>query len=193
MNLKATLQGIPEAGQVTEPSPALAIARLQQVLWSWANRVRFGAGLGLLLRMKQLKAHRQSAGVTMLELLCVIALITILAGLLLGPVSQALRRARAMKWGYEAPALLESTVSQLRKHFQGKKDFPPVTLASLETGSLLEPSQLRFLKDRRVTFVPFAGADPDEQVVIEVRLGSGFLVEAGQLTATKGEITKPPG
>jgi prepilin-type N-terminal cleavage/methylation domain-containing protein len=185
--------GIPEAGHVTEPSPALAIARVQLLLWSWANRARVGAGLGLFPRMKQLKAHRQSAGVTMLELLCVIALITILAGLLLGPVSQALRRARAMKWGYEAPALLESTVSQLRKHFQGKKDFPPVTLASLETGSLLDPSQLRFLKDRRVTFVPFAGADPDEQVVIEVRLGSGFLVEAGQLTATKGEITKPPG
>jgi hypothetical protein len=62
-----------------------------------------------------------------------------------------------------------------------------------EGGQATEPSQLRFLKDRRVTFIPFVGADPDEQVVIEVRLESGFLVEAGQLTATKGEITKPPG
>jgi prepilin-type N-terminal cleavage/methylation domain-containing protein len=142
--------------------------------------------------MKRSEAHRQSAGVTLLEVLCSIVLITILAALLLGPVSRALRRARAMKWGDQAPVLLESTVSQLKKCFQGKTDFPPVTLAALEVGSLLEPSQLQFLKDRRVTFVPFAGADPDEQVVIKVRLEPGFLVEAGQLTATKGEITKPP-
>jgi hypothetical protein len=62
----------------------------------------------------------------------------------------------------------------------------------LEVGNLLDSSLLRFLKDRRVTFFPFAGADPDEQVVIRVRLEPGFLVEAGHLTATKGEITKLP-
>jgi len=131
--------------------------------------------------MKQFKVHRQSAGFTMLEILCVIALITILAGLLMGPVSRALRRARAMKWGHEAPVLLDSTVSQLKKHFQGKTGFPPVTLTSLETAGLLEPSQLRFLKDRRVTFVPFAGDHPDDQIVIEVRLERGFLRDRGEL------------
>jgi len=127
----------------------------------------------------------------MLELLCVIALITILAGLLLGPVSRALRRARAMQWGQDAPVLLEATVKRLQTHFQGKKDFPPVTLAALAGGNLLEPSQLQFLKDRRVTFLPFAGNDPDEQVVIHVRLERGFLTEAGWLSASKGDITKP--
>jgi len=142
--------------------------------------------------MKRFKAYRPSAGFTLLELLCVIALITILAGLLLGPVSRALRRARAMKWGHEAPVLLDSTVRQLKQHFQGKTGFPPVTLRALETAGLLEPSQCRFLKDRRVTYYPFAGADPDGQVVIEVRLERGFLTEAGELTATKGDITKPP-
>jgi hypothetical protein len=128
----------------------------------------------------------------MLELVCVIGLITILAGLLLGPVSRALRRARAMKWGEDAPLLLEATVQRLRTVFQGRTDFPTVTLESLEVGNLLEASQVRFLKDRRVTFIPFAGVDPDELVVIEVKLERGFLVEAGHLTTTKGEITKPP-
>ena len=142
--------------------------------------------------MKRFTVYRPSAGFTLLELLCVIALITILAGLLLGPVSRALRRARAMKWGNEAPVLLDSTVSQLKKHFQGKTGFPPVTLKALETADLLEPSQLRFLKDRRVTYYPFAGNNPDGQIVIEVRLERGFLVEAGWLTATKGDITKLP-
>jgi prepilin-type N-terminal cleavage/methylation domain-containing protein len=142
--------------------------------------------------MKRFRPRRRSAGFTLLELLCVIALITILAGLLLGPVSRALRRARAMKWGHEAPLLLDSTVSQLKKHFQGKTGFPPVTLRALETAGLLEPSQVRFLKDRRVTYVPFAGDDPDEQIVILARLERGFLTEPGELTATKGDITKPP-
>lgn len=142
--------------------------------------------------MKPTIVRTGSAGVTLIELLCVFALITILAGLLLGPVSRALRNARAMQWGDQAPALLASTVSQLKTHFQGRSNFAPVTLTAVETGRLLDPSQLRFLKDRRVTFIPFAGTDPDDQIVILVRLERGFLVEAGQLTATKGDITNPP-
>jgi prepilin-type N-terminal cleavage/methylation domain-containing protein len=130
-------------------------------------------------------------GFTLLELLCVVAIITILAGLLLGPVSRALQRARAMKWGNEAPALLDDTVSHLRARFQGMRDFPPITLEFLESSALLGPTQLRFLKDRRVKYVPFAGPDPEDLVVIEVRLEPGFLVEPGLLTATKGDITKP--
>ena len=97
-----------------------------------------------------------------------------------------------MKWGDEAPALLTSTVNQLKKHFQGKTVFPPVTLTALENAGLLEPSQLRFLKDQRVTYFPFAGSDPDEQIVILVRLERGFLVDEGELTATKEDIVEPP-
>ena len=57
---------------------------------------------------------------------------------------------------------------------------------------LVGPAQLRFLKDGRVTFVPFAGAGPDELVVILVRLDPGILTDAGLLTETKGAITAPP-
>jgi hypothetical protein len=66
--------------------------------------------------------------------------------------------------------------------------FPIVTLRSLELGSLLDSSLLRFLKDRRVTFFPFAGADSDEQVVIDVRLDRGFLVEAGHLLRRRASL-----
>ncbi len=142
--------------------------------------------------MTPFKGRRWTAGFTLIELLCTIALIMILAGLLLGPVSRALHRARAMKWGNEAPVLLDATVSQLRRHFQGQTGFPPVTLTILENAHLVDPAQLRFLKDRRVTYTAFAGSDPDGLVVILVRLEPGFLTEAGELTATKGDITKPP-
>jgi hypothetical protein len=87
---------------------------------------------------------------------------------------------------------LRTTVRQLRTHFQGKQTFPLVTLQDIETRGLLGPFQLDFLKDRRVTFIPFAGSDPDEQVVISVQLEKGFLTDGGVLTETKGRITKLP-
>jgi prepilin-type N-terminal cleavage/methylation domain-containing protein len=136
--------------------------------------------------------HARPAGVTLLELLCVVAIITVLAGLLLAPVSRILQRARAMKWGNEAPVLLESTLVQLRSRYQGRKNFPQVTLESLVTNGLLTPSLLGFLRDRRVTFRSFTSMHSDDFVVIEVRLPSGFLVESGQLTVTKGDIVRPP-
>ena len=137
------------------------------------------------------RANARTSGVTIIELMCVMGLITILAGILLGPVSRVMRKARAMEWGDQAPRLLNSTVQRLRTQFQGKKDFPVVTLAALEEGGLLDPSHQRFLRDRRVTFYPFAGSDPDAAVVVLVRIESGFLTEAGQLAATKGEIARP--
>jgi hypothetical protein len=133
---------------------------------------------------------RRLAAVTLMELLCVIALIAILAGLLLGPVSRAMHRAWAMQWGQDAPVRFDAVVTRLQRCFQGRTDFPPVTLAALEAGGVLEPSQLRFLRDRRVTFTPFAGSDPDEQVVIRVRVDRGFLTEPDTLTATKGDLTR---
>lgn len=39
---------------------------------------------------------------------------------------------------------------------------------------------------------PFAGGDPDELVVIAVRLDRGFWTEPGLMTETKGTITAPP-
>jgi len=122
----------------------------------------------------------------------VIGLISILAGLLLGPVGRALKRARAMQWAEDASRLLDSTVEQLRTHFQGQTDFPLVTVEMLEAREILDPSRVRFLKDRRVTYQPFSGDDPDDKIVILVLIEPGFLTDAGTLVATKARITKPP-
>jgi prepilin-type N-terminal cleavage/methylation domain-containing protein len=42
-----------------------------------------------------------------------------------------------------------------------------------------------------MAIIPFAGSDPDEQVVIKVRLRKGFFADMRNLEATKGEITRP--
>jgi len=127
----------------------------------------------------------------LVELLCVIAIITVLAALVLGPASRALQKTRADQWAEQAGVTLESIVNKLQKNYQGKPTFPPVTLADLETSGILNPAQIRFLKDPRVTFTPFTGADSEDKVVVSVQLEAGFWNGGGALTATKGQITKP--
>ena len=128
----------------------------------------------------------------MIELLCVIVIILVLAGLLLGPASRILQRVRADQWADQAEVHLQSTVEQLQKHCRARPDFPPLTLESIQSERLLGSVELDFLKDRRVTFTPFAGSDSDEKIVIRVELQRGNWTEAGVLTETKGDIAKLP-
>jgi prepilin-type N-terminal cleavage/methylation domain-containing protein len=142
--------------------------------------------------MKHRGCGAARSGFTLIELLCVMAILTVLAGLLLGPASQALRKARAMQWANQAEVQLEWTVQQLQTHYRGKQSFPLVTLPYLKAHGLLAPGQLGFLEDSRVQFTPFASTDPEEKMVIRVRLDEGFLTRSGYLTATKGQITRVP-
>jgi hypothetical protein len=98
----------------------------------------------------------------------------------------------ADKWYDQASYLLGETVSHLNQHFQGQQDFPLVTIEAIEAQGLLKPAELHFLKDSRVTFVPFSGADPNEKVVILVRLKHGFLTEGSELIERKEAITRVP-
>ena len=141
--------------------------------------------------MTQCADHSSDRGLTLIELLCVMAIISILATLLLGPAMRVLQKVRADDWSDKAMADLELTVTQLHAHFRGKVEFPEVTLDAIESMRLLRPAQLQFLKDPQVTFIPFAGSDPEEQVVIKVRLQKGFFTDPSNLEATKGEITRP--
>lgn len=103
--------------------------------------------------------------------------------------STILRKVRADQWSDRASEDLRTTVEQLRRHFQGRTDFSVVTYDWIASSNLVGAAQLRFLTDRRVTFFPFTGADPDDTIVIRVRLERGFLMDGGFLTETKGAIT----
>jgi prepilin-type N-terminal cleavage/methylation domain-containing protein len=135
---------------------------------------------------------RQAAGFSMLELLCVMGIILVLASLMFGPITRVLGRVLADQWSDQAENLLHRTVHHLNQYFQGMDNFPLVTLDFIEAKGLLKPDELSFLKDRRVTFIPFAGSDPDNQVVIAVQLKHGFWTEAGEITESKQAITRVP-
>ncbi len=131
-------------------------------------------------------------GLTLVELLCVISIITVLASLLLGPASRVLTRVRADQWCEQATISLEETVHQLNQHFQGLDEFPSVTLEQIQAQGLVKPAQLHFLKDRRVTFIPFKGSDPGDKIVIHVQIKRGFWTESSELVEHKESITRVP-
>ena len=129
---------------------------------------------------------------TLIELLCTVAIIAVLASLLLGASARVLKRMRAADWGDKAPYQLDLVKDSLRKRFQGQEDFPTATLEKLEAEGVLGPTQVRFLHDKRVGYVPFSGADPTNLVVVAVRIDSGFFTDKATLVLTKGEIVAPP-
>jgi prepilin-type N-terminal cleavage/methylation domain-containing protein len=142
--------------------------------------------------MNRIRCRSGLTGLTLIELLCVIAIITVLAALLLGAANRVLQKVRADQWTEQAEEHLWQIAEKLQTEYQGKRTFPLVTLADLESHGTLNPAQIRFLEDSRVTFTPFAATDDDEKVVISVQLDKGFWGAAGFRTATKGEITKSP-
>lgn len=129
---------------------------------------------------------------TLIELLCTIAIIAVLATLLLGASARVLKRVRADDWRDKSSFQFGLVKEQLRKRFQGLAEFPTVTLERLEAEGALGPTQLRFLRDQRVGFVPFSGADPTNFAVVVVRIERGFFTDAESLVLTKGELVAPP-
>ncbi len=136
------------------------------------------------------KARRPLEGVTLIELLCAVAIIAVLATLLLGPAGRALGKARAMQWNDRAHALTGEITDRLHGVFVGQKKFQRVTLADLERDGLVTTAQARFLRDDRVRFTAFAGSDPDELPVIQVTFKPAFLDPGGTVQVTKGDLTR---
>jgi prepilin-type N-terminal cleavage/methylation domain-containing protein len=156
------------------------------------RRLTPGASWALKEAMTPCRGQRIRSGFTLIELLCVIAILMLLAGLVLGVGSRVLKRVLNDQWGEKSMVRLHSTVEQLQKHFRGKQEFPPVTLEKIQAEHLVGSLELDFLKDRRVTFIPFAGSDSEKKVVIRVELQRGYFTEEGIETATKGSITSLP-
>jgi type II secretory pathway pseudopilin PulG len=125
----------------------------------------------------------------MIELLCVIAIIGVLAALLLGPVSRALKNARDADWADKASYQLERVIESLKAHYEGQAVSERLTVQQLFDRGILDEYQRRFLTDRRVEYHAFVTADPDSMVVIRIDFPKSFFGDARVEQVRKGRLT----
>lgn len=132
------------------------------------------------------------AGVTLIELLCVLAIIGILVGLLLGPVGRALGRARALKWDMEIGTHLEHVAERVRAHAARHPVYRFQSVAELGEVVALSGPARRFLGSSQVRFHAFSHADPPERIVLEIGQTGQGGGGSGVLGVSKGYLTVTP-
>ena len=127
---------------------------------------------------------RACRGFSLVELMCVIAIIAIMASLLAGPALRALDKAKALEW--EHANLTDEFRDSLRKHFGNSPAYPEFSRDALFEAGIVSRNVFEFLKDKRVRYVPFSSRDPDEKIILEVRVSHKDV-----RTLTKASVRPP--
>jgi prepilin-type N-terminal cleavage/methylation domain-containing protein len=108
----------------------------------------------------------QSKGLTLIELLCVISIITILLGLSLGTIMKARRHAEVRLYYAEGWRVFYNSEKRLHDFYQTKTNYPAWTVDELEQNGVFDSNTLKWMQDGLIEYHPFSSADPNGKVVM---------------------------
>jgi prepilin-type N-terminal cleavage/methylation domain-containing protein len=127
-------------------------------------------------------------GVTLIELLCVIAIIAILASMLLPTVSRVHRRAKAMSEEIEEPAVAELLRHEVRNYCAGHTQYQFDSKADFADKCVLAPKCRQWIDASPTVFVPFNNLDSTNKIVVSFHYGRKYAYTDD---FTKGDLTLP--
>ena len=130
--------------------------------------------------------RQKRCGFTLIELMCVITIILILVGLMMGPVFRAYKKAKNFGWENDSYQLTDRFIACMKQHFGSVPEYPALTIDQLYEGSLIDNGLRSFLRDKRVQFFPFSSKSPEEMMVLHVTIS-----RKSSITVRKAEF-KPP-
>ena len=140
--------------------------------------------------------RKPKCGLTLIELLAVIAIIGILAGLLLGAVSKAHAYAKDKVWRLTASDMSTYIRDHLLKRYQSQTNYPALTADQLHQQNVFDDRIMDFLSCPHVQFIPFSSSDLDSKYILTI---DGYWIDGtkpvpgqtNELVLTKKQVTIP--
>jgi prepilin-type N-terminal cleavage/methylation domain-containing protein len=132
---------------------------------------------------------RIAAGLTLIELLCVICILSILASLLLPAVARAYGRAKGMAEVIEAPEIASMLRNETRNYCAANVQFQFTSKIAFADKCRLAPKCRNWIDAAATEFVPFDYLAPTNQIVLQVHLGPKHQT---LYSFTKGDLSIRP-